>query len=152
MSFSDGTPPLIEWLKAIIHNNAGSMENTDLILTEKGAKRFLIGVHEKTPLLCWNEHDAKALETIKWTSAALAYGLKHKDWFALSCQDIRIKDSEAKNPIRFRIFIPVLTGRLDVWKEVNPSLMTLGRYKKLKGAHFFDGTPFATVPVKMLGN
>ena len=150
MSFMNELHPLVEWLASVIQVDAGSMEGSDMILNEKGGKRFLIGVHDKSPLTCWNHHDSKALESVRWTSAALAYGLKGKDWIALSCQDIRVKNSESKNPVRFRIFIPVMTGRLDVWKEIDPTLMVVGRFKTFKGAHVIDGSPFATVPLKLL--
>lgn len=151
MSFSEATQPLLDWIPLILQNNAGIMEGNDLILTEKGAKRFLIGIHNKNPLICWNEHDAKALENIKWTSSALVFNLKGKDWIALSCQDIRIKNSEALNPVRFRIFVPIIVGRLDVWKEVRPTTLAGGRIKMIKGAPKFDGTPFMTVPLKLMG-
>lgn len=144
-----GEHPFIVWWAGLKRLDAVSLEGKDLILGDAAAKRFAIGVNEAIPLLCWLDEDKAALESIAWTSAALAFGLKGRDWIALSATDIRVKGSGGLNPVPARLFIPVSTGRLDAWKDVTPPKIALGAMDA-GGKPTFSGSPFKTLPLKLL--
>lgn len=144
------TPKVLIWIANMIADNSGQMEGADFILNEKGARRFALSVFKEQPLMCWPSFDGPAMESVKWSSAAFILDFKDKDWIALSCQDIRIKNSQAMNPVRFRLFIPVTIGRLNAWIPVNPKNLSLGQTKINAGIPIFTGEPALEVPLKVL--
>lgn len=141
--------PFVVWWAGLKRLDAITVEGKDFILSDAGAKRFAIGVHGDIPLLCWLGEDRAALEAVAWTSAALAFGLKGRDWIALSATDIRVKGAASLNPVPARLFIPVSTGRLDAWKDVTPPKLAVGAMDgRLPAA--FGGVPFKTLPLRLL--
>lgn len=143
--------PFIDWWAALKRFDAVSLEGKDFILTDLGGKRFALGVHQGVPLLCWLKEDDASLGSIHWTSAAFAYGLKDRDWVALSAADIRVKGSSVLNPVPARLFIPVTLGRLSPWKDSPSQKLALGVMSVKKGKPSFDGSPAKTIPLKLLG-
>lgn len=141
--------PFLAWWAGLKRLDAISLEGKDFILSDVAAKRFAVGVHGGFPLLCWLEQDRQALESMAWTSAALAFGLKGRDWIALSATDVRIKGAASLNPVPARLFVPVSTGRLDAWKDVTPAKLAVGSMAD-GSKPAFAGTPFKTLPLKLL--
>lgn len=147
---SDRNHPFIAWWAGLKRLDAITYEGKDLILSDLGGKRFAVGKHKEIPLLCWLPEDREAMESIKWTSAAIAYGLRGRDWIALSASDARIRDSAAMNPVPARVFIPVTAGRLLPWQPVSPQRIALGTMAMEKGTPVFHGDPSRELPLKLL--
>lgn len=147
----DQEHPFIAWWAGLSRLDAVSHEGKDFILTDLGGKRFALGTHGDMPLLCWLPDDRQAMESMNWTSAAIAYGLRSRDWIALSSSDIRVRGSSALNPVQARLFVPVTLGRLSPWKEKSPSRLAVGHMKLEKGRPSFSGEPYKVLPLKLLG-
>lgn len=142
--------PFLAWYAGLKGLDAVSLEGKDFILSDLGGKRFAVGVHKAMPLLCWHPLDREAMESVRWTSAAIAYGLNGRDWVALSALDVRIKGSASLNPVPARLFVPVAAGRLLPWKELSPQRIAVGAMRMEKGSPFYIGDPLKELPLKLL--
>lgn len=143
--------PFLEWCGSLARIGGAKVDGKDVVLSAAGAKRFALGVHEGNPLLCWVEEDRAAMESVKWTSGAVVFGLRGEDWVALSAADVRVPGSAAIAPVPLRLFIPVASGRMAAWKAVAPQKVAIGCMETEKGVPVFTGTPFRELPVKLLG-
>lgn len=145
--------PLVIWYAALKRADAASMEGSDIVLGDLGGKRFAIGIEEGTiPLLCCAFRDKEAVASVKWTSAAFVFGHKERDWVALSCKDVRTRDSQQMNPVPLRLWIPVTTGMLEAWAEIKPAKLKVGAMKATKkGPPALFGEPFTEVTLKIIG-
>jgi hypothetical protein len=126
-------------------------QNNDIKLSAIGAKRMSIGVYKGNPLMCFLPEDQEAIQSIRWSSAAVLMNLKDQDWIALSCKDIRPQGAVG---IAFpvRLFIPVGHGRLQAWRNspVDPQVhLGVMSFPKENGLPFFDGSPFLSLPAKL---
>lgn len=148
----DSEHPFLAWWAGLSRMDAVSYEGKDFILSDLGAKRFALGTHAGSPLLCWLPEDKAAMESMNWTSAAIAYGMKGRDWIALSSADVRVKGAAALNPVPARLFVPVTLGRLSPWKAKSPAKLAVGEMKLEKGMPSFAGEPFKVLPLKLLGS
>jgi len=130
--------------------DAAKFEGTDMVLEDLGGKRFAIGVEKDgTPLLCYLDKDKEAIESVAWTSGAMIFGHKDRDWIVLSCKDMRVRGSSEMNAVPLRIWIPLTLGRLDPWKDHSPSKLSIASMKTdRKGA--VSGQAFASLPMKMI--
>lgn len=128
----------------------GSAGGYDVILEPDGSKRFGLGIMDGLPALGYVEHDRAAIESVRWTSAAILFAKNERDWVALSATDARPTNMTAMNPIPMRLFIPVSTGRLAAWKELAPKEISIAPITKQgKGAPAFPETPFRKLPLKV---
>lgn len=143
--------PLIVWYAGLMRIDAAKFEGTDLVLEDLGGKRFALGVEsDGTPLLCCLERDKEAISSVAWTSAAMIFGHKDRDWIALSCKDVRVRGSSEMNAVPVRMWIPLTLGRLDPWKDHSPSKMSIASMKTgQKGT--VAGKPFISLPMKIIG-
>lgn len=157
--------PLVTWYATLrradaarvdlveIEVDGNKVDGTDVVLGDLGGRRFGLSVtKDGEPLLCCLGDDVAAIRSVPWTSAAMAFGFKGRDWIALSCKDARVKGSSEMNPAPIRLWIPISTGRLDAWRDVAPrrvlvAAMASGRGKEAR----VDGAPFAELPMKMIG-
>lgn len=151
MSAQNANHPLITWINGMIVRGGAKYENGDLYLSPIGARRFALSLHEQIPVICWSDTDNKALGSVRWKTAAIAFNLKNHDWIALSCPDIRVKNSAALNPVKLRIFIPINAGRLDPWKEVMPPKIGTSVFKMQNGKPVLTGSPISSIPIKLVG-
>jgi hypothetical protein len=123
-------------------------QNNDIKLSEMGAKRMSLGVHQGNPLMCFLPEDEEAISSVKWSSAAVLMNLQDQDWIALSCKDIRPAGSiGVAFPVR--LFIPVALGRLQAWKTVKADTkvhLGIMQFSKENGLPYFDGSPFMSLP------
>lgn len=122
----------------------------DIILDIQGARRFGLGIHENTPYFGYVDQVREAIESVKWTSAAILYGKQGKDWVALSSTDARSDTTVGMNPIPIRLFVPVSIGRLAAWKELAPTEIAIGHMTaNKKGEATFATSPFRNLPLKI---
>jgi len=144
--------PLITWYASLRRLGAASAEGNDVVLGDLGGKRFGVGLAGADPLLCCHEDDAEVIRSVPWTSAAMAFGHKGRDWVALSCKDIRVRDAADMNPVPARLWIPVTVGRLEAWKGSEAKRLRVGIMKaEKKGPPTLAGEPFADIPLKLVG-
>jgi hypothetical protein len=123
-------------------------QNNDIKLSEMGAKRMSLGIHQGNPLMCFLPEDEDAISSVKWSSAAVLMNLQDQDWIALSCKDIRPPGSVGV-AFPVRLFIPVALGRLHAWRTVqSDAKVHLGvmQFSKENGLPFFNGSPFLSLP------
>lgn len=148
---SSNAHPFLSWAATLKADKCAALEGKDLVLVERAGKEFAVGIHNSEPLLCYQPEHKAALESIKWTSAAVLYNTNGKDWIVLSSKDIRIKGSTAQAAMPMRLFIPVSFGRMDSWKEFSPANIHMGMMTIKKGSPDFSGEPFKTLPLKIIG-
>ena len=143
----------LENLKAVELRNSGAQGAVkDIILNSQAARRFGVGVHNQIPYLGYTLHDKEAIESVRWSSAALLFDKQGGDWIALSCLDSRTETSTGINPVPIRLFIPVTSGRMSLWKDMSPSEISIGLIKNsANNVHTFDisNEPFKTLPLKI---
>lgn len=145
--------PLIVWYAGLMKMDAARFEGSDMVLGDLGGKRFAIGVAapDGIPLLCCLDRDKEALMAVAWTSAAMVFGHKDRDWIALSCKDVRVRGSSEMESVPLRLWIPLTLGRLDPWKDHSPDKMTISAMKtRKKGSPVPSGAPLASIPMKMI--
>jgi hypothetical protein len=133
--------------------DAAKFEGADMVLGDLGGKRFAIGIEpDGTPLLCCLDRDKEALSSVSWTSAAMIFNQKDRDFIVLSCKDVRVRGSAEMNAVPVRLWVPLTLGRLDPWKDHKPEKLSLGTMKAgKKGALATSGTAFANVSMKIIG-
>jgi hypothetical protein len=159
MSFAKlaGDNPFLLWLLHLNHAGAidiksnGQSGAKDIFLDVFGSRRFGLGIHEQIPYLGYVDTDRDAIESVKWTAAAILYQKQGKDWLALSSADARPDLTVGMNPVPLRLFISISTGRLAAWKELEPTQIAIGPMtKSKKGESILSNTPFRTIPLKVM--
>lgn len=140
--------PFTAWIGALASLDCVILDgskNNDLKLSGLAAKRFALGVHDKSPLLAVLPEDRAAFQAVKWSSAALILNNDFSDWIALSAKDVRPGNPSSGEPSPLRLFIPVELGRLSAWKEAQTKTnLFVGSIRKGKknGPLEMDGDPF----------
>jgi hypothetical protein len=157
MSFAKlaGENPFLLWVLKLhsvkgLEIKQGAGGTKDIILDASGSRRFGLGVYETIPYLGYVDTDREALESVRWSTAAILLGKQGKDWVALSCKDARPEDSQAMNPVPIRLFVEVSVGRLAAWKDANPTELALGTVSRnAKGEPVFADSPLRKVPLRV---
>ena len=101
------------------------------------------------------EEDQEAIMFLNWKSCAFLRQVQKKDWIALSCPDIRIKDGSAIQPIAMRLWLPCFPGLLDGWLKVEekPKTLKIVTTKLQKGKPQQIGNKsLLTLPLSFAGN
>lgn len=148
---SSSEHPFLSWAATLKAEKRAALEGKDFILNERAGKEFAVGLHNAEPLLCYQAAHKAAIESIRWTVAAILYNTNGKDWIVLSSKDIRIKGSTAQSAMPLRLFIPVSFGRMDSWKDFAPANIHLGMMEIKKGSPGFTNEPFKSLPLKLIG-
>lgn len=158
MSFAKlaGDNPFMLWLLLLNNSNSVEIKATgqggakDIILGVQGSRRFGLGIVEGLPYLGYVEPDSAAIESVKWTTSAILFSKGDRDWVALSSADARMDTTQAMNPVPLRLFIPVSTGRLSAWKDIQPKELAIGSMSlNEKGEAVMSASPFRKLPLKV---
>lgn len=151
MNSEQAEHPFLTWVASLVARGEAAMQDKDIVLTAAAGKEFALGIHENEPLFCCQTEHEEALQSIKWSAAAIVYNTNGRDWVVLSAKDVRVKGAAATAPTPVRLFLPIAAGRWDAWKEVDPKNIHFGVMEISKGAAEFSGTPFRTLPLKIIG-
>jgi hypothetical protein len=151
-----GDNPFLLWVLLLNNVNAVDVKSNpqtgvkDVILGVQGGRRFGIASVDGLPYLGYVERDQEAVETVKWTTAAILFNKPDKDWIALSSADARMDTTQAMNPVPLRLFIPVSQGRLSAWKDFMPKELAIGPMTlNAKGEAVMSASPFRKLPLKV---
>ncbi|NTF17542.1 hypothetical protein G6L37_03965 [Agrobacterium rubi] len=149
---SSANHPFLDWIATLRAARAVRADGKDVILGERAGKEFAVGIHGQEPLLCCQPEHQAAIESIRWSAAALLFNSNGSDWIVLSSRDIRAKASPSTPAMPLRLFIPVAFGRMEAWKEFKPSKIHLGVMAvKRKGPPTFEGEPFSSLTLSLIG-
>jgi hypothetical protein len=148
--------PFGAWYAALARVGAASCSGQDVVLGERGGKRFAIGVDsDAKPVLGILERDLAAVTAFKWHSAAFVRGHKGRDWVALKCTDARVDGAEEMNPVPLRLWIPVSLGVLEAWTGIvpAPSKLRLRAVASKRGQPTAsDRSPVGEIPLLLKGD
>jgi hypothetical protein len=151
MSSEQDEHPFLTWVASLVARGEAAMQDKDVVLTAVAGKEFAVGVHDGSPLFCCQEEHEEALQSIKWSAAAILYNTNGRDWVVLSAKDVRVKGASSPTPVPVRLFLPIAAGRWDAWREIGPTTIHLGVMEMSKGAAEFTGTPFKSLPLQIKG-
>lgn len=156
MSFSPkiATHPFAIWVGQLATLDACKLDggkNNDIKLSGLGAKRMSLGIYKGQPLICFLPEDQEAIQSVRWSAAAVLMNHNNQDWIALSAKDIRPAGTVG---IAFpcRLFIPISFGRMHAWKDASGTpVVHLGvmNVPQENGLPTFDGSPFLSLPAKI---
>jgi hypothetical protein len=149
-----GDNPFLLWVLLLNNVNAVEVKSgsaagaKDIILDVQASRRFGVATIDALPYLGYVDKDA--IETVKWTTAAILFNKMDKDWIALSSADARMDTTHAMNPVPLRLFIPVSAGRLAAWKEIQPRELAIGPMNiNPNGEAVLAASPFRKLPLKI---
>lgn len=130
-----------------------SRDNEDFLIEDAAMKSFAIGAEGNGVfLIAGFLEDLEAIASVPWSSAALIRGHQNRDWVALACKDARVPGAKDMNPLQMRLWFPVPSLKMDVFKDVQPKTLRLREMTMAKtGPTLRDGPPAVEVPLAMRG-
>lgn len=149
--------PFLQWFGRLLADGEGkreqSRDNEDFLVGDEAMKSFAIGAEgNATFCIAGFADDLQAISSVPWSSAALVRGHQDRDWVAIACKDARIKGSKEMNPLALRLWFPVPSIKMNVFKDVQPRTLNLREMSLVKNVPTLKpGPPLVQVPLSMRG-
>jgi hypothetical protein len=149
--------PFLQWFGRLRADGEATRErskdNEDFLVGDEAMKSFPIGAEgNATFFVAAFADDLNAIASVPWSSAALVRGHQDRDWVAIACKDARIRGSKEMNPLALRLWLPVPSVKMNVFKDVQPKTLNLREMSLVKAVPTLkNGPALVTVPLSMRG-